>query len=64
MAIFGIVILTALMNYWLIIAVIVLAIFSLFLQKVYLATSRNVKRLEGISTKQYFCLKNTIIFFS
>lgn len=49
MAVLGIIILTALMDYWLIVAIVLLAMIALFLRKVYLATSRNVKRLEGIS---------------
>lgn len=46
---------TALINYWLIVAVLVSMVLALFLRIVYLATSRNIKRLEGTS-------KNVFVF--
>lgn len=57
---------TALINYWLIVAIFFLTLLALFLRKVYLATSRNIKRLEGISKYMvhhplYFAPQNSML---
>lgn len=45
----GAVVVIAIVNYWLIIPTIVIALILYFLRVIYITTSRSVKRLEGVS---------------
>lgn len=49
LAIFGIITVVAVVNYWLLIPTFFVGIIFYLLRNVYLSTSRSVKRLEGLS---------------
>ncbi|KAG8235221.1 hypothetical protein J437_LFUL015913 [Ladona fulva] len=50
----GIIIVVAVMNFWLLIPTIIIGVIFYLLRSMYLATSRSVKRLEGISRSPVF----------
>jgi ATP-binding cassette subfamily C (CFTR/MRP) protein 4 len=52
----GIIIVVALVNYWLLIPTFFVGITFYLLRIVYLSTSRSVKRLEGLSKYPYTCI--------
>lgn len=52
LALLGIIVVVAIANPWLLIPTVVIGIIFYYLRIIYLATSRSVKRLEGIS--EYF----------
>lgn len=57
----GIIVVVAIVNVWLLIPTVVIAILFYFLRIIYLATSRSVKRLEGVTRSPVFSHLNASI---
>lgn len=49
LSLLGIIVVVAIANYWLLIPTVVIGIIFYYIRVFYLATSRSVKRLEGVS---------------
>lgn len=56
LALVGIIIVVAIVNPWLMIPTVLIGFIFYLLRNFYLATSRSVKRLEGVSKFLFYCL--------
>lgn len=62
LSLLGIIVVVAIANYWLLIPTVVIGIIFYYIRVFYLATSRSVKRLEGVS--KYLFLTFSLHFIS
>lgn len=60
LSMFGLIIVTTVVNPYFLIPVVILGILFIYIQRVYLKTSKNVKRLEGVGEPNSYFVFETV----